>query len=192
MPAAQIDQHAAKIDAVWGTVEAGTWKSAHPGMLVSQYFIMGLDQYSVTHHGLSWWQQNHPGWILYACTSGGTPTHDVAYMSGVDVPDVPIDIHNPAAVAYQAEAMAQAARSGGYNALAVDAPVGRPCAGVTANGSVYSRRFSGGFSIVNASASTQSFRLPSGSYRDIEGRAVSSTLTLGPNGAYVLVGGSGC
>lgn len=373
MPSSQIDADASKIDAVWASLEAGSWRSAHPSMLVSDYYIMGLDQYSVTHHGLSWWQQNHPDWILYACTAGGTPTHDVAYMGGINVPDVPIDIHNPDAVAYQVRTMSQAARSGGYNALAVDqvvfwniykggnpnfgqsvksgeygcgawkggtfqrhyanpndpqyasdvvnyvgqartiahsygmtlitnhpagsvsnsleqrllsntdvdmdetgfsdygkyaagngslfkgelaylryaqehgtgmivvdkfanetsvnatgleysigtyllanegglllwvgglneygtmqyhseygAPIGRACSAVMGGPDVYSRRFSGGMSIVNASAVTQSFKLPSGSYRDIEGRAISGTLTLRPNDAYVLVGGSGC
>lgn len=120
MPAATIDQHAAKIDAVWASVEAGSWKSAHAGMLVSQYFIMGLDQHSITHHDLAWWRQNHPDWILYACTASGAPTHDVAYMRGIGVPDVPLDIHNPGAVSYQVSAMARSAKDGGYNALAID------------------------------------------------------------------------
>ena len=41
-------------------------------------------------------------------------------MSGINVPDVPLDIHNPSAVAYQVGTMAQAAKNGGYNALAID------------------------------------------------------------------------
>ncbi|HET9095440.1 MAG TPA: hypothetical protein VFN37_02160, partial [Candidatus Baltobacteraceae bacterium] len=120
MPAATIDQHAGKIDAVWASLEAGSWRAAHPGMLVSQYFIMGLDQHSVTHHTLTWWQRNHPDWILYACSANGSPTHDVAYMGGIGVPDVPLDIHDAGAVAYQVGSMAKAAKDGGYNALAID------------------------------------------------------------------------
>ena len=89
-------------------------------MIISDYFIMGLDQYSVLKHSLSWWQQNHPSWILYACTASGAPTHDVAYMSGIRVPDVPLDIHNPDVVAYQAGVMSQYAKGAGYNALAID------------------------------------------------------------------------
>ena len=373
MPAAQIHQDAGKIDAVWASLEAGTWRAAHPSMLVSEYYIMGLDQYSVTHHSLTWWQQNHPDWILYACTSSGSPTHDVAYMSGINVPDVPLDIHNPSAVAYQVQTLSEVAKSTGYNALAVDqvvfwniykggnpnfgqsvksgeygcgvwkgstferhyaspsdpqyaadvvnyvaaarsiahshgltlitnhpagpitssleqallrntdidmdetgfsdygtyaagngslfkaelaylqyaqqhgtgmmvvdkfanetsvnatgleysiatyllandgglllwvggldqygtmqyhpeysAPIGRACSAASGGPAVYTRRFTGGLAVVNASASTQSFTLPSGSYRDIEGRTISSTLSIGPNGAYVLLGGPGC
>lgn len=123
MPASQIAQHGKRIDAVWGSVKPSPWRSAHPGMLVSEYFIMGLDQYSVTHHALSWWQQHHPDWILYACSANGSPTHDIAEMGGIDVPDMPLDIHNSSAVAYQITTMAQAAKSAGYNALAIDEAV---------------------------------------------------------------------
>lgn len=92
----------------------------HPGVLVSQYFIMGMDRYNITHHTLAWWQQNHPDWIQYACTSGGAPTHDIAYMGGINEPDMPIDIHNPSAVAYHLQTLAQAAKNAGYTALAID------------------------------------------------------------------------
>ena len=73
------------------------------------------------------------------------------------------------------------------------AAIGRPCSHAASSGSIFSRRFSGGMAVVNASGSTQRFTLPSSGYRDIEGRGVSGTaLTLGPNDAYVLLGGSGC
>ncbi len=101
-------------------MEPSAWTAQHPAALVSQYFIMGLDQHSITGRDFSWWQQNHPDWILYACSASGSATHDVAYMSGINVPDVPIDIHNPAAVAYQVQTMAQHAKAAGYNALAID------------------------------------------------------------------------
>jgi hypothetical protein len=361
------------MDAVWASLEASKWDAAHPGMLVSLYFIMGLDQYSITHHSLSWWKQNHPDWILYACTASGSPTHDIAYMGGINVPDMPLDIHNPSAVAYQIATMSKAAKAAGYNALAIDQvvfwniyiggntsfgqrpnkdeygcgvwqgskfvrryasksdpqyvtdvvnyvgqarsiahsygvslivnhpagsishaaeralldntdidmdetgfsdygryperngailrqelpyvryaqehgtgmlvidkfaneahvdsagleysiatyllgnegglllfvgglfeygsmqyhheydePIGHACSAVSGGPEVFYRRFSGGFAIVNASGASHTFALPSGSYRDIEGRIVRSTLTLRPNDAYVLVGGTGC
>lgn len=144
MPVAQISQHARRMDAVWGSTEPAAWKSAHPGMIVSQYFIMGLDQYSVTGRGLSWWRKNHPDWIEYACASNGTPTHDVAYMRGINVPDVPVDIHNADADAYELQTWAQAAKSKGYTALAIDQVVfwnveigGNPNFGQHANRSEY-------------------------------------------------------
>jgi hypothetical protein len=112
--------YARRVDAVWASTEPRAWTAPHPGILVSQYFIMGMDRYSIMHHSLSWWQANHPDWILYACTSSGAPTHDIAYMSEIDVPDMPLDISNSSAVAYQISTMSQAARSAGYSALAID------------------------------------------------------------------------
>lgn len=373
MPQSTISQYGSRIDAVWASVQPARWTAAHPGMLVSDYFIMGLDQYSLTHHSLSWWQQNHPDWILYACTASGAPTHDIAYMKGINVPDMPLDIHNASAVSYQVGTLASAAKSGGYTALAIDqavfwnvyaggnpnfgqtvksgeygcgtwhggtfvrdyakpqdpqytadvinyvgearriahsygltltvnhpagsinnaserqllantdvdmdetgfsdygrytqydgqifrselayvqyaqehgtgvlvidkfaneahvdsagleysiatyllgneggmllfigglndygtmqfhneynAAIGRPCSATSGGPAVYSRRFSGGMAVVNASRSAQSFTLPSGSYHDVEGRGTGSTLSLRPNDAYVLLGGRGC
>lgn len=92
-------------------------------MLISQYFIMGMDQYSVTQHSLNWWKSNHPDWILYACDASGNPTHDIAYMPDINTPDMPIDIHNPDAVRDQVETMATYAAAHGYNALAIDQAV---------------------------------------------------------------------
>ena len=120
MPSGLIQQNGRRFDAVWASLSPRAWDSAHPGMVVSNYFIMGLDQYVVTHHTLSWWRANHPDWILYACTASGTPTHDIAYMQGIGIPDMPLDIHNPNVVAYQINTMAGAAQAGGYNALAID------------------------------------------------------------------------
>jgi hypothetical protein len=120
MSSSTIQRNGRRYDAVWASLSPRAWAAAHPRMIVSNYFIMGLDQYSVTGHHLSWWQGNHPDWILYACTASGAPTHDIAYMTGVNVPDMPLDIHNPQAVAYQVNTMATYAKAAGYNALAVD------------------------------------------------------------------------
>lgn len=115
-----IQQNGRRFDAVWASLSPRPWDDAHPGMMVSSYFIMGLDQYTETHHTLSWWKANHPDYILYACTAGGSPTHDIAYMQGIGIPDMPLDIHNPNAVAYQISTMASIAQAAGYNALAID------------------------------------------------------------------------
>ncbi len=120
MPASLIKANGSKYDAVWASLSPRGWDAGHPGMVVSNYYIMGLDQYTVTHHTLSWWQANHPDWILYACTASGSPTHDIATMIGIGIPDMPLDIHNPSVVAYQVNTMASFARSTGYNALALD------------------------------------------------------------------------
>ena len=120
MPTSLIQSNARRYDAVWASLSPKGWASAHPGMIVSNYYIMGLDQYAATHHTLSWWQSNHPNWILYACTAAGAPTHDIAYMQGINTPDMPLDIHNTAVVSYQVNTMASYAAAAGYNALAVD------------------------------------------------------------------------
>jgi hypothetical protein len=67
--------------------------------------------------------------------------------------------------------------------------IGTPCSDVAGGPQVYSRRFSGGLAVVNAGLSAQSYTVPGGSYRDVEGRSVGSTLSLKPNDAYVLLGG---
>jgi hypothetical protein len=73
-----------------------------------------------------------------------------------------------------------------------DAPIGRPCGGSTNAGALYSRAFQGGMAIVNAGSTAQSLRLPAGkTYRDLEGRRISSPLSVAPNDAYVLLG-PGC
>lgn len=92
-------------------------------MLVSYYFILGLDRGPVTHHTLAWFQANHPEWVLYSCTANGTPTHDVAYMRGIPNDEVPLDLHNAAATQYELSLMADQAVQNGYNALAIDQAV---------------------------------------------------------------------
>lgn len=120
MPVSQVQKLGRRYDAVWGSTEPAAWSGVHHGMIVSNYFIMGMDRYSMLHHSLSWWKSSHPDWILYACDAAGHPTHDIAYMKGVNVPDMPLDIHNPSVAAYQIDAMAHAAAAAGYNSLAID------------------------------------------------------------------------
>jgi hypothetical protein len=117
----QIQADAPRYDAVWGASQPQGWLSRHPGMLVSRYFIPQEDRSVLSGHDLAWWQANHPDWILYACASDGTPTHDFAWWAGVDRPDVPLDFHNPAVVDYQVRQLNGAsAVQNGMNALAID------------------------------------------------------------------------
>lgn len=121
MSAQQIQAEAPHYDGVWGASQPQAWLSAHPGMLVSQYFIPQEDRSHLSGHDLSWWQANRPDWILYACSASSSPTHDLAYWSGVDAPDVPLDFHNPAVIDYQVRQLnGAAAIAGGMNALAID------------------------------------------------------------------------
>lgn len=121
MSADQIRSDAPHYDAVWGASQAQTWLSAHPGMVLAEYFIPQEDRSVLSGHDLAWWQANHPDWILYACTASGAPTHDLAYWAGVDRADVPLDFHNPAVIDYQVRQLNGAyAVAHGDNALAID------------------------------------------------------------------------
>jgi hypothetical protein len=120
MSTAQIDAEAPHEDSIWGAFYPQTWNSAHPGMITSRYMVPIEDDNMVSGHDLTWWQTNHPDWILYACKSDGTPTRDLAW-SGAHFPDVPLDFTNPAVIQYQIQQlMIPFLKANGYSALAAD------------------------------------------------------------------------
>jgi hypothetical protein len=119
MSASDIASEAPYEDIVWGAFNPGAWDAAHPGMIVSRYLMPFDDDYAISGHNLTWWQQNHPDWILYACDQNGNPTHYVARDDGF--PDVPLDIHNPQVIQYQIlQTVGPYMIANGYNALAAD------------------------------------------------------------------------
>jgi hypothetical protein len=71
---------------------------------------------------------------------------------------------------------------------------GQPCGSYSVqNTYVFVRKFQGALVVVNTATSATSYPLPSGhTYRDIEGRAVSNPLSLGPADGYVLLTSNGC
>jgi hypothetical protein len=111
--------------AVWGA-RLGMptpWRANNTGLAATYYMPQETDADTVAWgdigHPLSWWQSNHPDWVLYACNSSGTPTKTPAYIS--ELPNnVPLDIHNPAVVAYQVRLAANYAHAHGYTGLAFD------------------------------------------------------------------------
>jgi hypothetical protein len=115
-----------RYSSVWG-VRPGlgaTWRATNATLRSAYYFLSDTDMsttaWGAIGHSLSWWQTNHPDWVLYKCsTTTNAPTTMPAYDSGL--PNVPLDIHNPAVVQYQIAQMAgpYAVRNG-YNALAAD------------------------------------------------------------------------
>lgn len=119
MTTAQIDSEAPHYDSIWGSFSAGTWDGAHPGMIVSRYEIPNDDENMISGHDLAWWQANHPDWVLYACDAGGNPTKDVPWAE-TGFADVPLDIHNPDVVNYQAHLLGNYMIANGYNTLAAD------------------------------------------------------------------------
>jgi len=120
---AAADGH--RYGAVWGARVgmASYWKTSNSAIAATYYMPQETDAsfaaWGDIGHTLAWWQANHPDWILYACTSAGTPTKTPAYISGL--PDnVPLDIHNPDVVAYQVKLAANYAIAEGYTGLAFD------------------------------------------------------------------------
>jgi hypothetical protein len=125
-----ITQAAASADgyryaAVWGARNnIGTsWLDSNPSLQTAYYNALETDESSTAWgavgHSLTWWQSNHPDWVLYACTSAGAATTTPAYVPGLNT-NVPLDIHNPAVVQYQVRLMADYAHKLGYHALAID------------------------------------------------------------------------
>jgi hypothetical protein len=156
-----ITQAAASADgwrysAVWGARNnIGTsWLNSNPSLQTAYYNALETDESSTgwgaIGHTLSWWQSNHPDWVLYSCTSAGSATTTPAWVPGLST-NVPLDVHNPAVVQYQVRLMANYAHLLGYRALAIDEATfwqadegvsgGYGC-GIYQNGS-FVRRYSG-------------------------------------------------
>jgi hypothetical protein len=114
-----------RYSAVWGSRNnIGTsWLNSNPSLQTGYYNALETDESSTAWgaigHSITWWQANHPDWVLYACTSAGAPTTTPAYVPGL-ASNVPLDVHNPAVVDYQVRLMANYAHSLGYRALAID------------------------------------------------------------------------
>lgn len=110
--------------AVWGARPniAGDWLASNSSLQTSYYNTLETDEsptgWGAIGHTLSWWQSNHPDWVLYACTSSGSVSSNPAYVPGLN--NVPLDIHNAAVVDYQIHMMANYAHAMGYHALAID------------------------------------------------------------------------
>ena len=114
-----------RYSAVWGARNnIGTsWLNSNAGLQTAYYNALETDESSsawgAIGHTLSWWQSNHPDWVLYACTSGGAPTTTPAYVPGLPN-NIPLDVHNASVIDYQIRLMANYAHQLGYHALAVD------------------------------------------------------------------------
>ncbi|HET9029666.1 MAG TPA: hypothetical protein VFN49_05770, partial [Candidatus Aquilonibacter sp.] len=111
--------------AVWGSRVgmATPWRTNNTGLAATYYMPQETDANTAAWgdigHTLTWWKANHPDWILYACNASGTPTTTPAYIPQLPN-NVPLDIHNPAVVAYQVKLAANYAHSKGYTGLAFD------------------------------------------------------------------------
>lgn len=114
-----------RYDVVWGARHGmpASWRAKNNALAATYYMPQETDasqtMWGAQGHNLNWWQANHPDWVLYTCTAAGTPTKTPAYIP--QLPDnVPLDIHNPAVVAYQVKLAANYAIANGYTGLAFD------------------------------------------------------------------------
>jgi len=102
---------APRYDLVWGSTQPTAWKTGNPQIVTSFYAPFEGD--FTPQHDLTWWQTNHPDWILYKCDKK-TP----AWPGGLK--NVPLDISNPATYRWQMQTYAPVMESGGYSGLAAD------------------------------------------------------------------------
>lgn len=103
-----------RYDVVWGANQASSWRANQPSLNAARYDIFMQDAGGQDF-------TSHPDWVLYNCTSSGTPTHIKAYMqAGLYGTNTPVDIHNPAVISDSVHRAASAAIASGYTALAVD------------------------------------------------------------------------
>ncbi|MHB1845210.1 MAG: putative glycoside hydrolase [Deltaproteobacteria bacterium] len=104
---------APKYDFVWGVGSPSSipaYRSANPSISLSSYIPFSRDPGT---NSLSYWKTNHPDWVVYKCDQT-TP----AYF-GSD-PNVPLDITNPAVIAWQAQSYGAPAAAQGFDAIAAD------------------------------------------------------------------------
>lgn len=111
VPHHQAVHDASRYDLVWGTVQPTAWRTGNPSIITSYYAPFEGD--FTLAHGLAWWQQNHPDWILYKCNKK-TP----AWPGGLR--NVPLDISNPAVVSWQMQTYVPVMERGAYDGLAAD------------------------------------------------------------------------
>lgn len=143
----------------------------HVAFLVTDYFC-----YAGTQPATGAPCSNDPSTLTASQVDWALATYAIGNEGGADVYTSP---HGGAVYSYRPEYAQR---------------YGTPCASYATSGSLYYRRFQNGFAVVNASYASQTIPLPAGhTYTDIEGRAVSSPLTVGPADAYMLLtGGNGC
>ena len=121
--ASAISEYADKIDFVWGASEShvAAWRaSRNPNVVLSKYMPFSRDMANnVTDEMLPWWQENYPSLVLYQCDRV-TPAWECFAGEGCKHRNVPLDLTNPATLAYQMRVGVMPAAAAGYNAMALD------------------------------------------------------------------------
>lgn len=106
-------------DFVWGAAvdHVQAIRAGNPKIFIAYYIPFHRDSGTFARpdaiHDLSYWQANHPDWVLYKCDRV-TP----AYEFGD--PNIPLDFSNPALISWQIQMYAQMASQSGYDGIAAD------------------------------------------------------------------------
>ena len=129
---ALIAAHAREADFVWGATEThiAAWRaSPQPGAVLAKYIPFCRDPIASQHQnqsgssppasGLPWWQANHPELVLYQCDQV-TPAWECFAGEGCSHAYVPLDLAQPAVLAYQLEVAVRPAKAAGYSAIGLD------------------------------------------------------------------------
>ena len=102
----------------WGSTEPLAWRSGNSAISAGYYLPFDTDAdktgFGNLGHPLGWWQAKHADWVLYRCDRR-TP----AWVPGLPS-NVPLDISNPAVVAYQMGLVVPYMTANGYTSLTVD------------------------------------------------------------------------
>jgi len=171
---------AGKVDYIFAASAASSSSVPPAGIYLDGYLTYDRDD---TNKSISWFQSNHPDWIVYSCDES-----TVAYEFGN--PNVPIDITNSAVQTYQLQevssAFASVPRGFAFNGMAWDNIVplnGFPRCG-TWQGSTWRQLYSGAYidpaftnSIVSWAQSIYS-RMQT----QFPGKGMSMNLSSGPTG----------
>jgi hypothetical protein len=103
---------APSIQFIWGGHAPVQWHAANSQVVVSAYITYNRDPDA--SRNLSWWQANHPTWVLYKCDRVTPANIDPAY------PNVALDVSNPEVVAWQVSSYAASYSAQGFDAIAAD------------------------------------------------------------------------
>lgn len=136
----EIRANAANYVLLWGGLSASarTFRDANPGINVGRYTLAFQDEYNARPESfpfgkdgydtpesrartLLWWNTEvdgvgHPDWVMYQC-DGVTP----AFYVGIDrVPNMPLDLTNPAVADWQVRTVGTAALENGFTNVSTD------------------------------------------------------------------------
>ena len=108
-------------DFVWGADidQLAAFRAGNPNIQLSYYIPFNRDNGTFDDaeqgrkHGLAYWKNFHPDWILYQCDRT-TPAYED------NDPNMPLVFSNPAVVEWQLQTYARPAMAAGYDAIAAD------------------------------------------------------------------------